>query len=176
MKRIYLILTKSPTLLSRSIAKITNEEYTHSSISFSDTIQPMYSSGRKYAFISFPAGLKEEPLDRSFYKYFNNSKMGIYCLDVDDDTYQKVYDYVTEMVKKKYPFNAIGLVLCWFKIDHPRKNHYFCSEFVANALAAGGIDILKKPNLYHPSDFLKIPGLKCLYVGKIKDAVNNSFH
>ncbi|MDO4377855.1 MAG: hypothetical protein Q4C64_01720 [Erysipelotrichia bacterium] len=175
MKRIYLILTKSPTLLSRSIAWLTGEQYTHSSISFSDTIQPMYSSGRKYAFISFPAGLKEEPLDKSFYKYFSNSAMGIYCLDVDDKVYDQAYNYVTTMVEKKYPFNALGLILCWLKIDHPRKNHYFCSEFVANALAAGGIDILKKPNLYHPSDFLKIKGLKCLYIGKVKDAINKHF-
>ncbi len=175
MKRIYIVLTKSPTLLSRSINKLTHEQYTHSSISFSDTIQPMYSSGRKFAFLYFPAGLKEEPLDKSFYKYFNKCPMGVYCLDVQDEVYQKVYDYVISNVEKKYRFNVIGLILCGLNIDHPRKDHYFCSEFVADALQAGGIDILKKPNLYHPYDFLKIKGIKCLYTGIVKDAVGRHF-
>ena len=69
----------------------------------------------------------------------------------------------------------LGLLYCNFNIDKPRKDHYFCSEFVATALKQADIDIKKKPNLYHPADFLEIDGIKCLYQGKIKDAINRSF-
>ena len=176
MKKIYIILTKSPTILSRSIGWITKDEYTHSSISFNSTIQPMYSAGRKYAFSMFPASLKVEPLTVSFYKYFNKSKMGIFYLEVSDEAFNKTKNYVETMVAKKLPFNAIGLLLCKTKLDYPRKGRFFCSEFVSTALRESGeIDILKKPNLYRPIDFTKIKGIKLLYKGIIKDAVGRDF-
>lgn len=176
MKKIFIILTKSPTLLSRSIGWITKDEYTHSSISFNSTIQPMYSAGRKYAFSMFPASLKVEPLDKSFYKYFNKSKMGIYYIEVSEQAYYKTKEFVETMVAKRLPFNAIGLLLCKTKIDYPRKGRFFCSEFVSTALQQSGeIDIIKKPNLFRPEDFLKIKGIKFVYKGIIKDAVGRDF-
>ena len=75
MKKIFIILTKSSTLLSRLIGWVTKDEYTHSSISFNSTLQPMYSAGRKYTFSMFPASLKVEPFTEGFYKYYNRSKM-----------------------------------------------------------------------------------------------------
>ncbi|HPW53980.1 MAG TPA: hypothetical protein PLI19_00635 [Erysipelotrichaceae bacterium] len=176
MKKIYIILTKSPPLLSRSIGWVTKDEYTHSSISFNSTIQPMYSAGRKYAFSLFPASLKVEPLTVSFYKYFNKSKMGIFYLEVSDEAYYKTKEYVETMVAKRLPFNAIGLLLCKTKIDYPREGRFFCSEFVSTALQVSGeIDILKKPNLYRPEDFTRIKGIRLLYKGIIKDAVGRDF-
>ncbi len=87
----------------------------------------------------------------------------------------KYKNKIIENVKKRLPFNVLGLLYCNFNIDKPRKDHYFCSEFVATALKQADIDIKKKPNLYHPADFLEIDGIKCLYQGKIKDAINRSF-
>lgn len=175
MKKIYLVLTKSPTVLSRTINFITHEPYTHASISFSNTTQPMYSAGRDYARLPFPGHMKSEPLDSGFYKCFPNCKVGVYSLEVSDENFQKAYDFVMDGVNRRLPFNVLGLLLCQFNIDHPRKDRYFCSEFVANALVKANVDILKKPNLYHPSDFLKIEGLKCLYTGLIKDLIGMSF-
>jgi hypothetical protein len=80
------------------------------------------------------------------------------------------------MVAKRLPFNAIGLLLCKTKIDYPRKGRFFCSEFVSTALQQSGeIDIIKKPNLFRPEDFLKIKGIKFVYKGIIKDAVGRDF-
>ena len=175
MKRIYIILTKSPSILSKTISAVTKEPYTHSSISFSNTIQPMYSAGRDYALLPAPGHLKVEPLQSGFYKYYPNCKFGLYYLDVSDQQFEKCQSFVIENVKKRLPFNVLGLLYCNFNIDKPRKDHYFCSEFVATALKQADIDIKKKPNLYHPADFLEIDGIKCLYQGKIKDAINRSF-
>ncbi|MDI9540781.1 MAG: hypothetical protein QM204_04830 [Bacillota bacterium] len=176
MKKIFIILTKSSTLLSRLIGWVTKDEYTHSSISFNSTLQPMYSAGRKYTFSMFPASLKVEPFTEGFYKYYNRSKMGVYYLEVSEEAYNKTKNYVETMVAKKLPFNGIGLLLCKTKIDYPRKGRFFCSEFVSTALQQSGeIDILKKPNMFRPADFLKIKGIKFVYKGIIKDAVGRDF-
>lgn len=114
-------------------------------------------------------------MQSGFYKYYPNCKFGLYYLDVSDQQFEKCQSFVIENVKKRLPFNVLGLLYCNFNIDKPRKDHYFCSEFVATALKQADIDIKKKPNLYHPADFLKIDGIKCLYQGKIKDAINRSF-
>ncbi|MGI6607804.1 MAG: hypothetical protein ACOX1F_02315 [Erysipelotrichaceae bacterium] len=176
MKRIYIILTKSPTILSRTIGLVTKDEYTHSSISFNSTVQPMYSAGRKYTFSMFPASLKVEPFTEGFYKYYNKCKMGIYYLEVSEEAYNKTKNYVETMVAQRLPFNAIGLLLCKTKIDFPRKGRFFCSEFVSTALQQSGeIDILKKPNMFRPIDFTRIKGIKLLYEGIIQDAVGRDF-
>ncbi|MGI6510604.1 MAG: hypothetical protein ACOX1L_08550 [Erysipelotrichaceae bacterium] len=175
-KKIFIILTKSATLLSKSIGWITKDEYTHSSISFNSTLQPMYSAGRKYTFSMFPASLKVEPFTEGFYKYYNRSKMGVFYIEVSQQAYNKTKEFVETMVAQKLPFNAVGLLLCKTKIDYPRKGRFFCSEFVSTALEQSGeIDIIKKPHRFRPEDFLKIKGIKFVYKGIIKDAVGRDF-
>ena len=50
MKSIYILLTRSTTILSRLVYLITRDKYTHVSISFEKDLQPLYSSGRKNTF------------------------------------------------------------------------------------------------------------------------------
>ena len=132
----------------------------------------MYSIGRKYTFLPVPAGMKEEPLDREFYKYYKNAKLGIYSIEVSDEGYKKVRDYVEQCYSRKEEiiFSYLGVFLTLFNIGLNRKDRYFCSQFVADALnASQEIDIKKPSNIYHPIDFLKLDGIKCEYIGKIKD-------
>ena len=84
MKRIYIILTKSPTILSKTISAVTKEPYTHSSISFSNTIQPMYSAGRDYALLPAPGHLKVEPLQSGFYTLIVNLAYIIWMLVISN--------------------------------------------------------------------------------------------
>ena len=63
MKSIYILLTRSTTILSRLVYLITRDKYTHVSISFEKDLQPLYSSGRKNGCTLFPAG----PCKESFY-------------------------------------------------------------------------------------------------------------
>lgn len=43
MRKIYILLTKSDTWVSHLIKLVTNDTYTHASISFEPGLQPMYS-------------------------------------------------------------------------------------------------------------------------------------
>ena len=57
MKDIYLLLTKSDTFVSKAIYLMTQDSYTHISISFEENLQPMYSCARKYTYSPIPAGI-----------------------------------------------------------------------------------------------------------------------
>ena len=58
MKSIYLLLTKSDTYVSKTIGLATSDKYTHISISFEETLEPLYSFARKYKRTPLPAGIR----------------------------------------------------------------------------------------------------------------------
>ena len=64
MKDIYLLLTKSDTFISKAIYLVTQDSYTHISISFEENLQPMYSCARKYTYSPIPAGIRNESFER----------------------------------------------------------------------------------------------------------------
>ena len=67
MKDIYLLLTKSDTFISKAIYLVTQDSYTHISISFEENLQPMYSCARKYTYSPIPAGIRNESFEKGFY-------------------------------------------------------------------------------------------------------------
>ena len=71
MKSIYLLLTKSDTYVSKTIGLATSDKYTHISISFEETLEPLYSFARKYKRTPLPAGIRHEALYSGFYIYNN---------------------------------------------------------------------------------------------------------
>lgn len=165
-------------MISKTINRVTDAEFTHASISFSDTIQPMYSFGRKVFFLNFPAGLKDEPLDKGFYKHYHHADLGIFTLEVSDEGLKKMQDFVQALFDddRKWRFNAVGLVLAKNNIQLERDHKMFCSEFVARCLQVSGeIELGKDPSLYQPIDFTKLKGVKCIYKGKIDDAIGRHF-
>ena len=64
MKDIYLLLTKSDTFISKAIYLMTQDSYTHISISFEENLQPMYSCARKYTYSPIPAGIRNESFEK----------------------------------------------------------------------------------------------------------------
>ena len=51
-----------------------------------------------------------------------------------------------------------------------RKNAFTCSQFVASVLAASGIHVFEKYiELITPNDITKIPQLKSIYEGKLRN-------
>lgn len=56
MKTIYILLTRSSSVLSRIIHFATGDDYTHVSIAFDKELHTLYSSGRKNGRTVIPAG------------------------------------------------------------------------------------------------------------------------
>lgn len=68
MKTIYILLTRSGTLLSKLVYSVTGANYTHASLAFDEDLSCLYSSTRKNGYTMFPAGPSREYLDRGVFR------------------------------------------------------------------------------------------------------------
>ena len=66
MKTIYILLTRSGTLLSKLVYAATGASYTHASMAFDAELSCLYSSTRKNGYTMFPAGPSKEYLNKGF--------------------------------------------------------------------------------------------------------------
>lgn len=174
MKTIYILLTRSGTLLSNLVYLFTSDAFTHASISFDHSLQPLYSSARKNGETMFPAGPCQEYFHRGFYKKHRHIPCALYALDVPEDRYDQAKAEVTKIITRseEYHFNIIGLVLCRMNIPFRRKRNFFCSQFVAEILhRSRALTLPKVPSLMRPSDYADLPQLQCLYRGTLQDLV-----
>lgn len=174
MKTIYLLLTKSNSIVSKAIYYITQDDYTHISISFEENLQPLYSCARKYTYIPLPAGIKSESLVNGFYRKNSSIPCALYRLKVTEEKYNKAKTILNRILEheKNYKYNLMGLVLCHFELAYRRNYYYFCSEFVSEILAHSQIlELPKMPSLMRPSDYLLFEELECIYKGSIQDLV-----
>lgn len=174
MKTIYILLTKSDTILSHMVHLVTSDPYTHASISFDHALQPLYSSARKNGETMFPAGPCTEVFHRGFYHKHPNIPCALYELQVSDEVYEKAKAEAQHFARNSdcYSFNIIGLFLCKLNIPFHRKSHYFCSQFVAEILQRShALELPKDTTLMRPMDYTRLPQLRCRFTGKLRDLV-----
>lgn len=84
MKTIYILLTRSNTVLSRMVHLVTKDTYTHASIAFDENLELLYSSSRKNGKTLFPAGACTEKLDSGYYGNHSEIPCALYKLQVKE--------------------------------------------------------------------------------------------
>lgn len=168
MKKIYIVLTQSYTLLARIIKVFTKGKYSHVSISFNKECTDMYSIGRKYRYNSFVGIYKRENIYEGVFKN-KNSEILIYELEVEEDKYDNIRKLLEKYGKESKGYNFIGLVLALFNKKLNRRK-YYCSEFIYKVLSDDKVGLYPKTNnIVKPMDFKNIKGLRKIYCGKIKN-------
>lgn len=172
MKSIYIILTKSDTILSKIVHLATADTYTHASISFEGDLQTMYSSSRKNGRTLFPAGPCTESIYSGYYKQHSQIPCAVYELQVSDEAYEKTKLEVERIMTDadKYHYNIIGLLLCQLNISYHRKHYFFCSQFVSEMLRRSqAVFFPKDTSLIKPSDYMRLPELRCCFCGCLNE-------
>ena len=172
MKTIYILLTKSETILSKIVHFVTADAYTHASIAFDGNLQTLYSSSRKNGRTLFPAGPCREYLHKGYYGQHPQIPCAVYELKVSEETYENAIGEVEQIIEKadKYHFNIIGLLLCRFNIPYHRKYYFFCSQFVSEVLhRSRAVSLPKDTSLMRPIDYTRLPELFCLFEGYLSD-------
>ena len=170
MKTIYILLTRSGTLLSKLVYAATGASYTHASMAFDAELSCLYSSTRKNGYTMFPAGPSREYLNKGVFRLRENIPCALYALEVSDEAYARAKRRAEHMMThgELYRFNSLGLLLCAFHIRWNRRRHYFCSQFVSEVLQkSGSLDLPKPSTLMRPNDYAALPQLKCLYQGRL---------
>ncbi len=174
MRSIYVLTTKSGTLVSKIIGLFAKGKFTHVSISFEENLQPLYSFSRKYIYFPFPGELHNEPLETGFFKKYSHIPCALYEVKVSDETYTQALSQVDGMIAtaKQYKYSILGLLFCFCKMPIKRRRHYFCSEFVAEVLhRSQAIKLPKVPQLMQPNDFTDIESLECVFEGRLDELV-----
>lgn len=169
MKKIYIILTYTGTILSQIVKVYTKREFSHVSISLDENLTKMYSFGRLNPYNPFSGGFVHERINQGTFKRFKNTKTKIYSLEVSEEKYKELEKLIKEMYNEKesYKFNILGLIGILINHQVKRENYFYCAEFVKYVLEQSSI--IELPDLVKPEDFEKIYGLDEIYKGLLRE-------
>ena len=136
MKKVYIVLTHTGTILSRIVRLLTRNQYTHASISLDINMEGMYSFGRVNPYNPFLGGFVQEGINIGTFRRFKNTKTAIYSLKVTDEEYDRLKEIIKAINTDKdiYKFNVLGLIFALFDKRYIRENRFYCSEFVRHTL------------------------------------------
>lgn len=169
MKHIYVVISQTKSIVARIISRITGDKYSHASIALDDKLDEMYSFGRIYTNNPVIGGFVKESPHYGTMKKFCMANIVVIQLDVDDERFEEINDYIGLMYarRKKFHYNYIGLFLAKFGLHFRRENYYYCSEFVKELLEK--FNLIEKDKFavaVRPAELLELEG-KVIYRWKL---------
>jgi hypothetical protein len=168
MRKVYVLLTDTGTVLTKLIKLYTKKPHNHASIALDDQLWNVYSFGRRRPRNPFMAGFVRENTRGGI---FRNADCAIYCCTITEKQYDNICRKIKEIERNKneYRYNLLGLFAVMVNMEFDRKNAFFCSHFVAALLEESGVEINKqKPlSLVTPNDIKESSSLKLVYEGKL---------
>ncbi len=170
-KKIYIVLTRTNTILSRMIGFIKDDEYTHASISLDKELKLMYSFGRKYSYNPFVGRFVKENFNEGVYGRQNDLYGLVMEIEATHEQYEKAEKLINKFILNKnlYKYNYMGLINCLLNRESCNDNRFLCSEFVYYILNESNIvNVNKSRNLVRPQDLLNIHG-KVVFSGNLKN-------
>jgi hypothetical protein len=174
MKKVYIVLIKSPTVPAKLMNLFKRNKYTHAALSLDEELQSMFSFGRHWTTYPCPCGFKQENFNEGIYGKFADLPGMVLELAVTEEQYEKAMEKLDDFLSrsKDYKYNYLGLLANFFRLDYKNKNRFFCSEFVYYVLYESGIFDLGTPRVFvSPQELLKV-SKKVIYEGNLKTYVS----
>lgn len=146
MRQISVLLTKYSDWISTVIYHIGGHGYTHSSIALEEDQDTYYSFNYR--------GFAVETMEKHRRRGVKQS-----CciqLQVSDEAYSQMKEQLQNMLdtREDYSYTRLGVLFCVLKFPFRWKNHYFCSQFVAELLKnSGAVPLKRRPCFYLPNHF-----------------------
>ncbi len=174
MRPIYILLTKTDTVLSRAIGLVTRDPYTHAAISLDKELTELYSFGRKTKRNPLNAGFVKEKIIGSIYEENLECNCALFETMITEEQYKKLQRELKRMRRTQgmYRYNLLGFVNFFIESEIKRSNKFFCSEFVSEMLRR--IDVLPdeySPSKTKPSDFTKMDIFENIYSGQLGNLI-----
>ena len=165
---IYIMVSRTNTLLGLTIQKFLSVSYNHCSIALDDSLETVYSVGRKELWNMFVAGFVVESKNSGFFAAHRNSDIVLLKIPVSSEEKERIRQTIGEYQEMPCKYSLLGLMYCYRGIPVERENRLFCSQFVAGVLQRAGVDLFRKPSsLVRPHDFLGVSAAEIVYTGKI---------
>lgn len=167
---LYIVLTRTNTVMSKLIQVLKSDEYTHAAISLDKNLDQMYSFGRKYTLNPLIGRFKKEDIDKGIYKLSPTVPSLIIEVQVSEQQYKRVKELLEQFIcnSNLYKYNYIGLLHNIFEKSVCYDHRFLCSEFVYHILNKSDIvDFKISRNLVRPVNLLNVKG-KIIYEGDLK--------
>ena len=171
MKKIYIILSQTDTVLARTLKLITGAEYNHASISLDESMNELYSFGRLRPYNPFVGGFVRESKNSGTFKRFYNTRAVILRTEISDEDYARIQGCFETMYdhRREYCYNYRGLFLAFFGKAYRNERHFYCSEFVRHILIRFNIEPADSfCDIIKPIDFLALKNWEVVYQGNFQ--------
>ncbi len=169
MNKVYIVLSRSNTLVAMLVRIFTGKFYNHASIAFEKDLNSFYSFGRKNPRLLLPAGFISEGVHTGYFGLKPHTQVRVLEMELDDEEYNMLVKNVEgfEQQADRYRYNILGLATIYFNIPWNRTIHYTCSGFVAYCMR-NALDFGKHYSLIQPEDFFNFKHKK-IYEGTAGD-------
>ncbi|MCA0756648.1 hypothetical protein KP806_16450 [Paenibacillus sp. N4] len=165
---IYVLLTNTGTLFSKTIQLYTKNRLNHASIAFDRELTEVYSFGRKNPSNPFFAGFVRENVRGPF---FEDSICSLYKCTISHSAYICIRNQIRYMEQNQdqYKYNLLGMLGIMLNIEMKRDYAFFCSQFVASVFEQGGVPLVDKSSLFvTPGDLEQTTMLEQIYEGRLQ--------
>lgn len=171
-KQIYIIITHTPSVVSKIIRRFTHTPYNHVSVSLDAELERMFSFGRWYKYFPWIGGFVQESPHFGTLGRFPKTEAIILKMNIEEEVYDGISKRLEDMLVHKYTYkyDSWGLFLAIFGKTKKRENHYYCTAFLRDLLIDFGIedDVLEQ-DIVRPLDFMKLPNTHEIYRGRLKE-------
>jgi hypothetical protein len=139
--KIFIVLTRSPTILSGLIHRVTRAEYTHAALALDENLEYMFSFGRRRMSNPFIGCFKRESLNDEIYGNCEELPGVIAEIPVTPAQYAEICGIVESFLLNhhNYSYNTLGLIRNLVRMPAENDTRFFCSEFVYYVLKESGV-------------------------------------
>lgn len=171
MYHLYIVLTRTNTVMSKLIQRIKSDRYTHAAIALDKELNHMYGFGRRNTYNPWIGGFRKEDINEGVYRRCPHLPGAIIEVEVTKEAYETAMILLNhfEMNAQHYKYNYLGLLHNLMNKEIVHDDRFLCSEFVYYLIKEIGVGELNRPrNLVRPMDLLNLGG-RIIYEGNLKE-------
>jgi len=172
IKNLYLVLTQTGTLPSKTLKLYTKDPYNHISMGFDKNLNVLFSFGRKNLHNPLNGGFVQEGINKGLYSVFKDTICCVYEIKITGEEYGNLKSTIDKFNSEKdhYRYNFLGLLTALFGYPLIRHYHYYCTQFVGTVLYDSKVAEFEKDiSFLKPVDFCNLRNSKLVYQGKLSD-------
>ena len=163
--KITILLIRYPDPMATFMTRWTRFRYTHATIGLGEDLNTFYSFVHK--------GFIVEKVTRYLKPDRDPFPCALYEITVPPSIYRRIKKLLLAYAARKQQlrYTQLGLVLAlMLRIPYRRRDHYFCSQFVAEILAdTCRVKLPCPPSLMHPADYLEMECFRCEFCGGFQE-------
>jgi hypothetical protein len=178
MHYLYILLSRTETVVSRVIGTFTGDSFTHASISLDRELSLMYSFARRKVSNPVIGGFIHEDIDTGIFARNHDCPCRVYRLAVSDRDYRRIERRIAfmEAHSAMFGYNILGLLFCAVGIPLKRRRKFYCSQFVGSILGmTESVTLPKDPFCMKPEDFIEITDAVLVYSGPLCNSRSEAY-